>query len=370
MPHILHITETLKFGGAEKVIVDLANNMIDMYAITICCTQEYGELKEQLDPRINLVCLNKNEGNDYTLPIKLKKIIISKNIDIVHTHDWGVFLEGGISAILSNVKGIIHTQHGPYLKYAPGILSALKKQIRNLAEKVISRRYYRIVSVSESIKSYINNQLKINEGKVVIIHNGIENNSQDKVEREKNNKDTIVFITVGRLAAVKNQDMIITAFSEVNKQRKNTKLVIIGDGDKKEELTVLANKLGLHDSVEFLGFKNDVKNYLNKSDIFLMSSYYEGISIAILEAMRECLPIIGTKVGGIPETVFDGMNGYLVEPDDISSMVVKMIKLIDSSKLRNELGKESYEIFSNRFTIDNMIVGYNNIYKEIMKSGE
>ena len=110
---ILHIIESLEFGGAEKVVISLANSMAGTHEIAICCVKTIGALGPEVDRRINVLCLNKGEGNDYLLPFRLARIIRRDVYDVVHTHEWGVFLEGGLAGFLARTPVLIHTAHGP-----------------------------------------------------------------------------------------------------------------------------------------------------------------------------------------------------------------------------------------------------------------
>ncbi|MBL0125026.1 MAG: glycosyltransferase [Betaproteobacteria bacterium] len=167
-------------------------------------------------------------------------------------------------------------------------------------------------------------------------------------------------ITVGRLATIKNQAMMIRAFHAA--ACANAKLWLVGDGPERATLEALAAELALEDRVSFIGFRHDVADLLSQSDIFLMSSNYEGVSIAVLEAMRASLPVIGTQVGGMSETVKPD-TGVLMPAGDIAAMAAAIRMLADSPEKRQQLGAAGREFLITEFSINNMLTKYELLYK-------
>jgi glycosyltransferase involved in cell wall biosynthesis len=162
---------------------------------------------------------------------------------------------------------------------------------------------------------------------------------------------------------VKNQAMMLRALSGVLARYPQARLRIIGDGPERSGLEALAGELRISGSVEFLGFRKDVGALLAESDVFLMSSHYEGISIAVLEAMCAGLPVLATRVGGIPEMVEDGRTGVLVPDGDVEAMAQAMGKLLDSSHDRQRLGAAGKEFLQREFSIDMTAERYFRLYQ-------
>jgi glycosyltransferase involved in cell wall biosynthesis len=123
-----------------------------------------------------------------------------------------------------------------------------------------------------------------------------------------------------------------------------------------------ARHLDLGDSIRFLGFRSNVADLLAAADIFLMSSHYEGISIALLEAMNSRLPIVATRVGGVPETIQHEVNGLLVPDDDHAAMADAMKKLMDSEPLRQHYGAAGQDLQRQRFSIAGTASQYRQLY--------
>ena len=357
---ILHIIESLEFGGAEKVVISLANSMAGTHEIAICCVKTIGALGPEVDRRISVLCLNKGEGNDYLLPFKLARIIRRNVYDVVHTHEWGVFLEGGLAGFLARTPVLIHTAHGPYTAYPDTPGSRVKISLRHLLERLVSRCFHRIAAVSDSIRDYIVREIKIDSRTVVTVHNGIP--VDDGVPDRGTGTNDVAFITVGRLAEIKNHQLMLRAFHETLKSGIQAQLIIVGDGPERARVEDYRRANRLESKVTLLGFRSDVGELLRKADVFVLTSRYEGISVALLEAMRAGLPVIATRVGGVPETVHDGETGLLVELDDLPGLVKAMARLVQSAELRGEMGKRGRDFLVEEFSLGTMSARYGRLY--------
>lgn len=355
---VMHLLESLEFGGAEKVVVDLANEMAPRHEVTICCVKRFGELVGSLDSRIRTVCLDKGEGNQLALPERIARTLRHQRIDVLHAHNWGVFLEGALAAYRARTPVAVHTVHGPYMTYAPGWGSTAKRAIRHRFERWLSRRYSKVVTVSDSIRQYVSDEIGIDSRRLLTIHNGVQ--AAPPTPR-RDDCDPIVCMTVGRLAAVKNHAMMIRAFHQVADPR--CRLWLVGDGPERMALEALSLQLGLHGRVLFTGFRQDIPALLATGHIFLMSSDYEGVSIAVLEAMRAALPVIGTRVGGMPETVLDGHTGMLIPAGDAGAMASAIRHLIESPEDRARMGENGRRFAETEFSLSTMVQRYEQIYE-------
>lgn len=361
----MHLIESLEFGGAEKVVVHLANKLSANNQVSICLTKRDGELISELNKDIKVFSLNSPEGNDYSLPSKINKLLKENNVDILNSHDWGVFIESALAIRKSRNVKFVHTVHGPYTNYSEGLKSKIKIKLRHIAEKYLSRYVYKIITVSDSIKEYIICDIKINKDIIETIHNGIDDISNNII-KETDNK--IKLVTVGRLAKVKNYKLLLNALKKVLETTSNFHLTIVGDGPEKNELTKHCDFIGLNKYVSFLGFRRDIKNILTKNDVFVMSSSYEGISIALLESMSLSMPSIATSVGGLPESILNNETGFLVPSDDAVSYAEKVVKLIENKALIPLMGRNARELFLEEFHSDVVLSKYRKLYQKCMET--
>jgi glycosyltransferase involved in cell wall biosynthesis len=172
--------------------------------------------------------------------------------------------------------------------------------------------------------------------------------------------------TVGRLSFEKDYQTLLEAFALVVKQSPKARLLLIGDGPDRGKLLVLTEQLNLSGSVKFLGMRSDVPALLNALDIFVLSSISEGIPNTILEAMCVGLPVVSTKVGGVPEIVQEGITGLLTRSRDPQSLANALTKLVVSSSLRRKMGDAGKAIVRERFSLESMVKAYEENYVELL----
>lgn len=364
---ILHVVDSLEFGGAEKVVVDLANSMAYQHDIGVCCVRKQGELSKKLKPAVRQYCLDKRDGNEVGLWWRLRKIIRQHNAQIVHLHNWGNFLDVGLACLTLPRVHLIATIHGPYGGYPPGILSTCKKHLRHLFEIVITTRYHQIITVAHSIATEVK-QRHLPARKITVIHNGIDaapsNPTGIKPEGTQPHLGAPLLITVARLAPVKNQQMMLTAFKTIALTLPDARLWFIGDGPSRSDLEELARQLNISDKVWFSGFRDDTTALLAMADLFLLTSHFEGISISLLEAMRAGLPCVAPAVGGIPETIENNQSGYLVEAGNHADLSKKILNLWGSPEKLRATGAAAKARQRQAFSIDSMQAQYLAAYEK------
>lgn len=358
---ILHVIESLEFGGAEKVVIDLANAQSRNNEVAICCVKRLGDLRNEVVDGVQVFCLNKAEGNDPLIAVRIARWVRAHHVEVLHTHNWGVFLEGALARLLAPRVMAINTVHGPYMDYPPGLVARTKRGLRHLAERVLAPAYARVIVVSAAIAHYIETDIGIAPHRLATLHNGIDTNAPARRECA----DRVVqFIAVGRLAAIKNHRLLLEAFARVVDVHPNARLTLVGDGPERAELESRADERGIASRVWFAGFRHDIADQLARADVFVVSSDYEGVSIAVLEAMRAGLPVVGTDVGGMSETVESGVTGLLVPARDTAALANAMAKLAGDQNCRERMGALARRRLVEHFSIDAMLRQYERHYRK------
>ncbi len=356
---ILHVIDTLDFGGAEKIVVSLANALAVQHEVTVCALGGTGVLAKELDARVRTASLGRTSGNFFSSLLSLVRLIEDGRFDVVHGHNWSVFLETAAAASIAKVRRVVHTIHGPYPSPPSTVPGRMKRTFRRWLERLLSARVAWVVCVSEAIAGYVPQTVGIDPGKLRTIHNGID----DAPPRDPEPSASLTFVTVGRLDAIKNQGLMLRALASLGTPCDTARLLLVGDGPERQRLEQLATELGIHPRVEFLGFRRDIDDLLRKADVFLLSSHYEGISMALLEAMRAGLACVATKVGGVSETVIDGKTGLLTRQDDVVEFADAMLKLGTSAELRREMGRFAREFQQREFSRAAMLERYESLYR-------
>ena len=290
----------LGIGGAERVLVDIANELIQDYDITIFTIYGGGELEKELNPNIKRISIYKKEKKSVLIPIYVLfcgKDIYKKylkghfDIDIA-------FLEGPITRIFAykgNNKKIAWVHNDISRVFGEDYKSKIKKYI----DKWFYKKYDKIIFVSEQNKKVFENVYgDISERK--IIYNYINKErvlslAKEKCDKSINSKNKKIFITVSRLVKQKAIDRLIRVHKRLIDEGLNHKIYVIGEGEELNNLTKLVNKLNVESSFIFLGKKENPYPYINKADYFVLLSYFEGYGMVLEEAKILNKPILVTN---------------------------------------------------------------------------
>jgi glycosyltransferase involved in cell wall biosynthesis len=231
----------------------------------------------------------------------------------------------------------------------------------------------RIVCVSETTR-----QIAIKEGvqaeRVLVIQNGIRPVPIEGVDRfgvrmeAGVGEQDIFLISVGRLVYQKAHEYLVAAMPEVLKEFPNVKVGICGDGVLRAELESQIHSLGLSNSVRLFGRSDHVANYLASADVFVMPSRWEGLPIALLEAMSAGLPVIATNVEGVDEVIVDGEQGLLVPVGNVDALVRAILQLLRDPAMRARMGLSSKQRIAERYSIDQMSERYLALMVKLMEA--
>lgn len=289
-----------------------------------------------------------------------------KHIHIVRTHRYRANLYGRLAAFFSGVPVKIISIHDNYRK-------DLRLE-RRIVNKILSRVTDRIVAVSESIKKDILKYDKIAPFKVVVIHNGVDItkfNPEGKfhdIRKEFTISDNEIIIGfVGRLVPAKGLQYLIDAFSLLNRELKNIKLLIVGEGSLLDSLRESVQKNNINEKVIFTGKRHDIPDILSAIDLFIMPSIAEGLPNSLLEAMAMGKPIVATEIGGTPELIKNGFNGLLVPPRDPGALATAIKGLIYNGQLAAKIGFAARNFVLNNYNISEIVQKWQSLYLSILK---
>ncbi len=244
--------------------------------------------------------------------------------------------------------------------------------LRIFEEKMLEQAN-KIIAVSDFTKRELLDYYKVPEGKIRVIHNGVDTRKfqpardKRKVKQELGfNADDLAIVSVGRLYARKGLFTLIESMPAVVKRFKNAKFIISGKGqsDEMHKLIAYAEKLGVKDNIVFTGYYPDKKlpKLYQAADVFAFSTFYEHHPFAVLEAMSTGLPVVTTWVGGIPETIQNGKNGLLVDPFNPKQFSDKILYLLEHPAEAEEMGglarKTMLEQFDWRIVVKDAIKVY------------
>ncbi|HDS01872.1 MAG TPA: glycosyltransferase family 1 protein, partial [candidate division Zixibacteria bacterium] len=229
----------------------------------------------------------------------------------------------------------------------------------------------RIHVVSDDIKDSL--EEKFGADKLVTIHNVVDEEffgavpDRDKIREELGiDEGAMVLGTAGRMVPVKGYKMLIQAARIVVDNNSGVKFLLAGDGPLKLELERKADDMRLAGDVKFVGFRNDMIDFLGALDIFVMTSYHEGIPVVLLEAMALGRPTVATAVGGIREVIEAGKSGILTKPSDHIEFAETCQRLLQDVELRRSLGEGAKERIRSAFSSTVQREKIHKLYSELM----
>ena len=326
------ITKAMTSGGAERVIAQLANYFTEQNVSCRIVTTDKREVIYPLDEKVKVVAIGKKSDNkaiDRVLRYKKIRSVIQENKpDVVLTmpEDTGIYAI--LALIGTGIPVYVSERNNPWVMPNVRITRFLRKLAYPFAKGIIFQ--------TEMAKTFFPEHI---QKKGVVLQNPVDVTRIPEPyigERKK------VFAAVGRLEPQKNFQMLIKAFSEFHKEEKDYQLIIYGEGKERTNLEKLIKQLNLEGSVSLPGRNKDVLNAINDSAAFILSSDYEGMPNALIEAMCMGMPVISTDCpsGGPRELIRNGENGLLIDVNDVEGMEKAMKQLVIG---RGEtLGKNAY----------------------------
>lgn len=378
---VLHIITRLDKGGsAENTFLNLVGADKNIYDVTLMSgpveepTQDRrGQIGELGIKHIFIPELVRNISliNDLKSIFKIYRVLRRKKFDIVHTHTSKAGLLGRLAAKLARIPVIIHTPHGHVFF---GYFGLIKSKLFIFLEKLASRISDKIIALTNREKEdYISYRVTDEENSVVI-YSGIDlNKFKDLPVEEKQNlkkelgipENSLIVGTLGRLVPVKGPEFLVEAAKHIISKYSSTFFMFTGDGYLRPDLEKKALDFGLKENIIFMGWRDDAAKILSLYDIFVLPSLNEGMGRVLVEAMALGKPIVASRIGGIPDLVSHGKNGFLVPPKDPEELVRHIQTLIEDKEKREKMGLEGKKIATN-FSAENMVKKIEKLYKELL----
>ncbi len=364
---VLHVVLSLGTGGLENGIVNIINRSDpNKFKIDVICLREQGELGDRIDNPNTEVFFDASRCSGLKNAISVIREAQQKNeYHIIHTHGWATMLAGYLTGLLESKPIIMNGEHGT-LYY-----SSWRQRIM---QRFLFNRMTINLSVSGALVKEISNRFGVSESRFLAILNGVDIDkfkpSEDSREKYREllglTDGQFVIGSVGRLVEVKNYPSLIKAFALFVKQQPNSKLLLTGDGPMRGELESLIKQLGVVDSVELLGRRDDIPELMNAYDVFVLPSFREGLSNTILEAMSTGLPAVVSNVGGSPEIVVEGKTGHLFEVDDTDKMAQLFKQFASDSGYLKKVSLQARTHVVDNYSLPIMVENYQNVYIDLL----
>ena len=292
--------------------------------------------------------------------LTIRDILRKCSPDIIHSHRYKEnILACLISGFVRNVK-LIATQHGmPEVHGAkPGLKQRLMTKLNFF---LLSRFFHQSVVVSRDMQNACVRQYSFKKKIVSVIHNGID---VPEIPTKKCNERSFVIGSCGRLFPVKDYSFMVEIAKTILENTDRVRFELAGDGPERAKLEALLEQYGLVDNTTFVlkGHIEDMSAFYQGIDLYLNTSVHEGIPMSVLEAMSHGLPVIAPKVGGFPEIIDDGVDGYLLSERDPRAFAEKCLVLHENRKIWQEMSLSAREKIVRKFSMENMAAQYRELY--------
>ncbi len=357
------LVPSLVVGGAEfmasQIMLNIDREKYD--AGFVCMSKPCNTILEKrlCDAGVKVRFLGKALGFAPSCFFYMWKTLSELKPDVLHTH-LGTILYVFPWAMFHRCK-IVHTVHCPP-----------KYELRSV-QRIIQRFLYHInkacpVAISNSIQKEIAEMHRLNKDKIPLIYNPVDT---DRFTRKNAKKvfEGLVLCCVARFYRQKNHRLLIEAFNKAQGAVPGMRLLLVGDGELRGEIKKQIRDCGLEHKVVLTGNVTDVEAYLAGSDIFILSSDFEGTPLSVVEAMCAGLPVIATAVDGVPDIISNTINGILVEARNSGALAQAIIDLAQDSALREEMGRKNIEA-AKQYDVKIITAKYEALYdKTVLKTG-
>lgn len=371
---VLQVTNSLNFGGLERLVVDLCLHMDrERFAPAIACLAREGSLAAEARAAGIPVHLLRGSGSrlgPYTVFRRLQALARTERIDVLHTHNSGPLLDGFLASVTQRAPlPIVHTDHNRVTW--PDVWHRMR------LERVAARYIGGVVAVSPAARDNLHRYERIPWERISVIDNGI-----DLGRFAASGMDTSAWLASvdasqfrQRIAVVamhrprKGLDHMLRAMPAILRAHPETGLLLAGGGPLEGELRQLTAALGIEANVRFLGRRSDIPDLLRASDLSVLPSEAEGLPLSILEAMAARCCIVATSVGAIGDVLESGRCGVLVPPGDADRLASAVIELLHTPAHRAQLAARAWERAARDYSIATTVRAYERLYTARVEGG-
>lgn len=357
----LHVT-----GGAEMYVRRMAPLLRqagwDLHVVTFVSG---GNLVDELRIQgVPVIELGMSHRMDISVLARLVRLWGSAPPDIIHTHLFHAGLIGRILARRLGIAPVVVHQHG---------LERARSFMRSFSDRATALWVTRYVASCKAVAQFMTSREHIQPSRIEVVYNGIDPAqfilSSPSVSLPPGwsvPKGAKVVGTVGRLSPEKGHDCLLEAESILIRQGMELHIVLVGEGRSLADLKDKARRLGISEQVHFPGARLDVPDWLANFDLFALPSEWEGVSLALLEAMASGLAIVATDSGGTPEIVLDGKTGLLIPPGNPRNLADGIQHLMRDTSLRIQMGQAGRARVMENFSILESVARLSNLYQELL----
>lgn len=312
---------------------------------------------------------------DLAATIKLARLIRRERPQILHTHTAKAGTVGRVAALLAGSRRppiVVHTFHGHVLR---GYFGPLRSLFFRLLERWLAARTTALVAVSPQVRDDLVELGVARRESFAVIRLGIE--LEERVAAEQDGRlesrrylgipgDRFTIGWIGRMTSVKRTDDILFAFKRLRESGVAATLCLVGDGPDRGDLERRAHELGVVRDTLFLGYQEDVAPFYAAFDALVLPSSNEGTPVSAIEALAAGRPVVATRVGGVPDVVRDGEDGFLVDAGATDELAERLQRLARDPELRERMGRRGRERVLPRYAVDRLVRDVDLLYRSLL----
>ncbi len=368
---IMHLIGSVSIGGAQRLVLEMAGHTSKVdYEVHICA---FGPVKNETFlvelNSLNLPVIHIQSRKFYNPSVlwKIIKYVRQKKIDLIHTHLTDADIIGRLVSLFTGVPvlGTIHNEPKSFMK-----LRIDKRVLNKITAKYCTTH---LVVVSGCLREQFIAEWAIPDEKISTIYNAVDIDIylQAPAERRLQTSNSKFTITnVGRLSKQKAQHILLEAAQMVIAHFPDTQFLFVGQGKLEQDLKNLTHELGLERNVVFMGVRRDVADILASTDIFVLSSLWEGLPLSAIEAMASACATVLTDVGGNRELIEPGKSGLIVPPGDSDALADAIISLLEQEEVRLSIGRAARARVRGKFNLSLMVKQYEEVYKKVLTEAQ
>lgn len=365
--HIGYVVHSLSPGGTERLAMEMSLEFSKDRRLTVYCLDEPGAWASDLRARgITVEVLWRQDGFDPGVSWRLARLCRRDAVDLLHAHQCTPWFYAALSRLWYRRPRLLLEEHG---RFHPEADKPLRRLVNRL---LIAPLTHRFVAVSRDIRRRLVRYEGLRAADIDVVYNGIRpltRLSADErmaLRRELGwSDDDVVVGTVGRFDPIKNLPLLLRSAATVMAGQPRLALLLVGDGPERATVRALAESLGIAPRTVFTGYRPDARRVLQCLDLFVLPSFSEGTSMALLEAMACGIPVCVTDVGGNPEVVTDGETGRLVPSNDDAALADALADVMAAREKWQQMATKAYDLVSGRFSFERMLEEYDRIYREL-----
>jgi glycosyltransferase involved in cell wall biosynthesis len=368
--HVAYLTAGLRERGYDTTLVagtlargeDSMAFVADGLDVSVVSVPELGR-------EISLV-------RDLVATARLAALLRRERPQILHTHTAKAGTVGRLAAILAgNARPpiVAHTFHGHVLH---GYFGPLRSRFFRVLERWLASHTTVLIAVSPQVRDDLVALGVAPREKFAVIRLGIE--LEQRVGDGDGREETRRYLGigdgrftvgwVGRMTAVKRTDDVLEGFKQLTDNGVPATLCLVGDGPDRPQLERRARELGIMRDTLFLGYQEDVAPFYSAFDALVLPSGNEGTPVSVIEALAAGTPVVATRVGGVPDVVRDGEDGFLVDPGDTSALAERLTQLATDAPLRERVGAAARDRVFSRYAVDRLVDDVDRLYRSLLQA--